>query len=138
MEVKTSFVIVYSRHGQVAEVVADVSVPENAAHASRWAQGLWREAEKMQPCRRNRHVSYQRVGDRELGCLESLAVVLPLDSDPHHQPSNSENAFNAVVPWLVHKGSQVPSQLRLLCAILSVESMEIGTYHFTRVPSPKS
>ena len=38
----------------------------------------------------------------------------------------------------LHTWSQVPSHSRSICAISVVESMEVGTYHFTRVPSPKS
>ena len=40
----------------------------------------------------------------------------------------------------LHMGSQVllPSHLRSIRAISTVEGMEVGTYHFTRVPSPKS
>ena len=34
----------------------------------------------------------------------------------------------------LHMGSQVPSRLRLICAISVVESMEVGTYHFTWRP----
>ena len=41
--------------------------------------------------------------------------------------------------WLT-RGSKslVPSHLRLICATLAVESMEVGTQHFTWIPSPKS
>jgi len=43
------------------------------------------------------------------------------------------------VPWKGHYGqvrtgpkSQVPSHLRSIHAILAIESMEVGTYHFTQ------
>ena len=53
--------------------------------------------------------------------------------------------MNEFVEWLViggpilglvHMGSQVT--LTSIRAISAVESMEVETYHFTRVPRPKS
>ena len=40
------------------------------------------------------------------------------------------------IEGMVHFG--VPSHLRSIRAISIVESMEVRSYHFTRVPSPKS
>jgi len=34
--------------------------------------------------------------------------------------------------------TRVPSPLRSIRAISTIESIEVGTYHFTQVPSPKS
>ena len=41
------------------------------------------------------------------------------------------------VPRAVHRGSEVPSRLRPICAILAVQSMEVRIHHKSQVPSPK-
>ena len=48
--------------------------------------------------------------------------------------SESEENRGVTYRGAAQTGSQVPSHLRSICAISTVESMEVGTYHFNRGP----
>jgi hypothetical protein len=57
-----------------------------------------------------------------------------------HSSNNTTISINMIVLGCFDKRpkSWVPSHLRLICTISVVESMEVGNYHFTLFPSPKS
>ena len=70
---------------------------------------------------------------------------LPLQNDPKSQVTSGQSVQSQPSrAWKLglttSHGSQVqvPSHFRSILAISTVESMEVGTYHFTKVPTVKS
>ena len=53
--------------------------------------------------------------------------------------SPSKNSMKSLGPWNRIQGrfTQGPTHFKSIHASSAVESMEVGTYHFTRIPRPK-
>ena len=69
---------------------------------------------------------FVEVGYRLLYAKQFLGLVLRVGFGFLLNPTLKANTHN------------VPSHLRSIHAISIIENMEVGTYHFTRVPTPKS